>query len=443
MARVLLVSLRSPFMDSDRVFPPIGLLQLQSCLIEAGHDVQVVDDFDPEDVPTVYSGFDVAGFSVMTPQGKDSIRALGLFKEAHPETVAVIGGPHATHYLADVEAQPWDFIVPADGERAIVKIADWVDAGREPGGLPRVIREQLRPDEMNATPLPARAWDFLGRYHYELDGLRTTTMLTTRGCPMGCRFCEDRRTTVRHYDIDRVVREIEEVKALGFGAVMFFDDIFLMIPKRTAELTAAIAPLGIKYRCFAHANTLREEMARQAAASGCVEIGFGCEHASQKILDVIGKGVKTSDNEVFLERCKRHGIRVKAFFIVGLPGENHETLAELEDFIARHIRSGALADFDLSLYFPYQGTYIRENLEEFDLQVTGDLDVALGYYKGHAGAAEAVVRTVALSAEELKDAKERIYKAYNPRFKARSATPAEADLVLPSSVRDPGSTHGA
>ena len=418
MARVLLVSLRSPFMDSDRVFPPIGLMQLKSCLDAAGHETTLVDDFDPEDVPWVYGGYDVAGFSVMTPQGRDAVRALELMRKYHPNTINVIGGPHALHYLDEVEKHPWDYIVPADGERAIVQIAD-VHSQHCHGAirLERIIRDQLSTQDMNKTPRPWRAQQFIGAYDYRLDGLRTTTLLTTRGCPMGCKFCEDRRTTVRHYEVDRVVKEIEDAKAVGFGAIMFFDDIFAMIPQRTAELTAAIKPLGIKYRCFAHANTLKEEMAAQLADSGCVEIGFGCEHAHQKMLDTIGKGVKVAHNEEFLARCQRHGIRVKAFFIVGLPGEDHETLATLEEFIARHTDAGTLSDFDLSVYYPYRGTYIRENLDEFDLQVSGEIDASLGYYKGVEGSAEVVIRTAALTGQEIQEAKERIYRTYNRRFK--------------------------
>lgn len=413
MARVLLVSLRSPFLDSDRVFPPIGLLQLKACLDEAGHDTDLVDDFDPRDVPTLYGGYQVVGFSVMTPQGRDAAAALELFRHHHPGTRTVIGGPHALHYFDEVERQPWDYIVPADGERAIVNIADATD---QQVGITRVMRDQLSEEQMNGTPRPWRAPSFLRRYNYRLEDRNTTTLLTTRGCPMGCKFCEDRRTKVRHYEIPRVLAEIADAREAGFGAIMFFDDIFAMIPERTRALTDAIRPLDIRYRCFAHANTLRETMAEQLASSGCVEIGFGCEHASQKMLDVIGKGVRTAHNEEFLARCARYGIRVKAFFIVGLPGENRDTLAELEAFIARHTAAGTLFDFDVTVYMPYRGTYIRDNLSEFDIEIVGDID-ALGYYKGKEGRAEVVVRTSALSGEDLAAAKDHIYRTYNRRFR--------------------------
>lgn len=410
MARVLLVSLRSPFLDSDRVFPPIGLLQLKACLDAAGHECNVDDD--PVLEPAYFDqGYDVIGFSVMTPQGQDARKALQALRSLPKPPKAVIGGPHALHYTDQVVEDPWDYIVRGDGERAIVQIANGET-------LPRVSTDQLSEDDMNATPRPWRDARWLQKYRYTLEGHRCTTMLTTRGCPMGCTFCEDRRTRVRHYAPARVREEIEDVMAAGFGSIMFFDDIFAMIPKRTKELTDLIRPYDLRYRCFAHANTLREDMAAQLASSGCVEIGFGCEHASQKILDTIGKGVKVHHNEEFLDRCKRHGIRVKAFFIVGLPGENHDTLRELEEFIARHTEAGTLYDFDATVYFPYRGTHIRDNLGQYDLQIAGEADSALGYYKGQQGSAEVVISTSALSGEEIREAKERIYRTYNRRFRS-------------------------
>lgn len=420
MSRIYLVSLRSPFLDDDRVFPPIGVMQLKSCLDEAGHETFVDDDFDFDRIER-YADADVVAFSVMTPQGAQAETARQRLRALAPRAKLVIGGPHALHYTEQVLPHDWDHIVRGDGERDLVRIANGET-------LDRVLSDQLTEEEMNATPLPWRDAKWLHRYQYKLDGRPGTTMLTTRGCPMGCAFCEDRRTKVRHYTPRRVERELEQITAAGFGSVMFFDDIFAMIPKRTQALTDVLRPFKLAYRCFAHANTLREDMARMMAETGCVEVGFGCEHASQKILDVIGKGVKAAQNEELLARCKRYGIRVKAFFIVGLPGEDQQTLLELERFIARHVESGALHDFDLSVYFPYRGTLIRDQISEYDMQVTGDLDAALGYYKGQSGAAEVVIRTAALSAEDIRSAKEYLYRRYNRRFAGQ--TPPERPACM-------------
>lgn len=420
MAKVVLVGLRSPFLDNDKVFPPIGLLTLKAVVEAGGHECIVEDEFHFDDLGR-YADADVVGFSVMTPQGRDATKALHMLRRACSKPKIVIGGPHALHYTEEVAREPWDYIVRADGERAILRIAN----GRE---RDRIISEQLPEEEMNEYPRPWRTREFLDRYAYSLDGVRGTTLLTTRGCPMGCTFCEDRRTKVRHYSIPRVQSEIEDVIDTGHGSIMFFDDIFAMLPKRNKELTDMIRPYGLKYRCFAHANTLREEMAEQLATSGCVEVGFGCEHASQKILDTIGKGVKVHQNEEFLARCKRHGIRVKAFFIVGLPGENHETLAELEEFIARHTDDETLYDFDATVYFPYRGTHIRDNAEQYDIQITGEIDSVLGYYKGREGSAEVTIRTSALSGDEIREAKERIYRTYNKRFRNFAKVESSAQI---------------
>lgn len=408
MQNVLLVALRSPFMDSDRVFPPLGILYLKSFLLQFNYQVDIEDDPTFAKVAT-WKDYDLIGFSVMTPQGRDANLFLHEIKQRWPNKICVIGGPHALHYTDEVEQEPWDYIVRGDGEHDLLKILQ--------GKMEkRISTTQASIDEMNNFPLPYRDREFLHRYQYILDGEKTTTLMTSKGCCMGCNFCEDRRTPMRNYTIDRVYNECKEIKSLGFNGAMAFDDILLMLPKRTIEMFSRLKELDMKFRGFAHANTLKPAMAQAFKDGGGVEVGFGCEHAAQKILDVIDKGVKTHHNELFLQTCRDVGLRVKAFFMLGLPGEDWDTIKELEEFIAKHTENGNLYDFDCAIFYPYKGTYIRQHIEKFDIEIVKSID-SLGYYKGKDGQAEAIVRTKALTSEEIKHEKERIYRTYNKRFK--------------------------
>ena len=95
--------------------------------------------------------------------------------------------------------------------------------------------------------------------------------------------------------------------------------------------------------------------------------------------------------------------------MLGLPGESRETIKETEKFIA----NSGVDDFDLAIYYPYKGIRIRDRINEYDLFF--DEGSAIGYYKGKLGKAEAVVRTSALSAEEIENEKERIFKKYKAK----------------------------
>jgi hypothetical protein len=62
-------------------------------------------------------------------------------------------------------------------------------------------------------------------------------------------------------------------------------------------------------------------------------------------------------------------------------------------------------DFDITIYFPYRGTTIRDAIDrksgDFDLQINGDPDMIEGFYKGRKGNAQAIVRTSSLTSAEI------------------------------------------
>lgn len=66
------------------------------------------------------------------------------------------------------------------------------------------------------------------------------------------------------------------------------------------DLFPVITKHDIFYRCFGHARSMDEGMAKMLSESGCIEIGFGAESGSQKILDLIDKKTKVEDNIKFI-----------------------------------------------------------------------------------------------------------------------------------------------
>ncbi len=399
--RVLFVTPRSAFLDSDRVFPPLGILYLKGVLNEAGVYSEIEDGFDFKNIEK-YRDFSHICISCVTPQRSEAEMILKKVKEFFPSQKVIIGGPHAVFYTDDCATLDYDYIVVGDGEKAVIDILS--------GQGKRIINKNLSAPEMNSMPLPFRSNDFLDKYQYSLNGLKTTTMVTSRGCPFNCGFCEHAKTTVRYYNPERIKKELAQIAELGYGAVMFFDDLFAVSQKRIDSLCEVIKPFGIKFRCFGHVKRMTSKMAESLAKAGCVETGVGMESGSQKILDLVKFPTPTTEESCkYIKICHSFGIRVKAFFMLGLPGESRETIKETERFIA----NSGIDDFDLAIYYPYKGTRIRNRIGEYDLFF--DEGDAIGYYKGKFGKAEAVVRTSALSAEEIKNERERIFKKYKKK----------------------------
>ena len=410
--RVALVSCRSPFLDGDRIYPPLGIMYLDSAIRTASPSshVDLIDDFDQIQSRDAVS-YDAIGISIMTPQRADAERIKRLARLFNPRVRTIGGGPHVKHYTNDMQHEGgWDVLVPNDGERAVLQ-AIFEDHP------PHLINDYIGKSagfSLIQPPDRLRHANFLANYNYSLQGKKSTTMLTARGCPEQCTFCEDSETTVRRTPQATVERELDEMVELGYKGVYIFDDIFAMSPSFVKPIGEALQARGLIYRANGQARYFTKQgdnLAKLMADTGCVEMAFGFESGSQKILDLAQKRTTIKQNYQSVEYAQRHGINVKGFVMLGLPGETWETMQETEAFI----RDAGMNDFQLAVYFPYRGTKIRESIEReesIDMILTGD---GLGAYGQKGGKTETVVRTDALRPCDIELFRDYLVDKYKPK----------------------------
>lgn len=196
---------------------------------------------------------------------------------------------------------------------------------------------------------------------------------------------------------DNVIAEIRQLKAMGFPAIMFYDDEFNINHKRTMEVVEAIKGENIKWRCFIKANLFNEEQAKVFAAAGCWETCTGVESGSDAILKAIKKKSTVADNTRARQLCKKYGIRFKAFAMIGHAGETEETA----DATRRWLLENKPDEFDLSVYTPYLGTPVVEKPELFDIKFNLHYDKEEFFYKGKPGEYQANASTSKLSAQRI------------------------------------------
>lgn len=393
MKKIALFVPRSNFLASDRVMPPLALLYLKSFLEERNYHAELHDD--PDNFPMEeLKHFDLIGYSCTTPQSYGAIAHCHKVKQQYPDKPTVIGGPHATYYYEELLTDlSFDHIVSGEGEFALLGILE----GKTTDRLVKV--PKMSEMTMNNTPIPWRTKDFLRSYTYHIDGVRATTAVVGRYCPMGCKFCESRKSGLALYTPERIEKELLDIKNnCGFNAIMYYDDIFAVNLKRVKELCKVIKPHNIYFRCFAHARSFSYEMAEVLAEAGCRAVCWGAESGHQQILDVVGKGTRVEDNYRMAEAILNAGMKATAFCMIGLPGENLETIAATEKFIATFSTHENFS-FDYTIYYPFKKTYIRENLHDYDLMV--HKDHSLGYYKGKGGDSECLISTAALQPDDI------------------------------------------
>jgi anaerobic magnesium-protoporphyrin IX monomethyl ester cyclase len=375
---ICLIRCPSPFLIEDKAFPPLGLLSVGTVLKLAGHDVTI---WDGDDIPL---GFDAYGLGPTTPEYGYALH----IKEMLRDVKIVIGGPYATIQPQQCLDDGFSCVVVGDGE-TVADRAFTTDYG--------IIEGEDRP--LDEYPIPDRTLIDIKSYKNTLDGRLVTTIVTSKGCPYKCGFCCKNHCNVRLRSAEKVIEEVEYLYDLGYRALMYSEDIFIINRKRAEAVFNRMHELGIISRCLVRADVVTKygsDFTDMMAANGCVEVGMGIESGSDTILKIANKGESVATIKKAIRMLKASGIRVKGFFIVGLPGESYETLNETKQFLDEM----QLDDIDCKIFQPYLGSPIFDNREKYDIDWK-EVPLKDQFYKGRPGEYAGTICTSALTTAQI------------------------------------------
>ena len=212
-----------------------------------------------------------------------------------------------------------------------------------------------------------------------------------RGCPFRCTFCAQ---VAGKYVMRSPERVAEELAQIDSKDVIFYDDTLTASPSWLTRLHDCIKAAGINkcFRCSTRADKITDRVAEMLASMGFQEVCIGVESGSQKILDVLNKRTTPAQNADAIRILKRHGMSVKAFIMVGSPGESDETMGETYDWITENQPD----KIGLYIFRPLPGCDIYEHPERYDIKFE-KYDFPGMFYGGHREEMEAHVSTSALS----------------------------------------------
>ncbi len=164
----------------------------------------------------------------------------------------------------------------------------------------------------------ADAWRS-GRFAYPI--------MTSLGCPYGCRFCA---AAGRRWAPRSPAGCADELRAAAdrwsIASFSVMDDVFNHDRDRTLAFCDAVAPLGLSWFCNngLRADRFDPEVAREMRAAGCRHVSFGVETTDEAILRAIRKGEKVEDIERAIAASHEAGLPAAGFFLIGLPGSTFE-----------------------------------------------------------------------------------------------------------------------
>jgi radical SAM superfamily enzyme YgiQ (UPF0313 family) len=210
-------------------------------------------------------------------------------------------------------------------------------------------REQIR----DLDALPRRAYELFPMDRYPLH-----RMVTTRGCPYKCAWCNS--SSIWHYNYrstspENMVEEIEFLfNTYGKKIVVFGDNSFNADPARLEKFCDLLLErkLDILWSASIRADTMTRELAKKMKRAGCYNAAIGVESANNDILKQIGKAATIEKIHAGMKMLREAGIETMAQYVIGNPGETPETFQETVDF-AKH--SGS--DFtNFYTVLPFKGT---------------------------------------------------------------------------------------
>jgi radical SAM superfamily enzyme YgiQ (UPF0313 family) len=362
---------------------PIGLAYIAAVLERDGCDVRVVDclvsQYTAEKIRKAVGEHqpDIVGTTSVTLNYPVASEILRYCKEASPDAVTVIGGPHVTFRpLETLTEAPWiDVVVRGEGEQTVLeivrrrKLEDIAGiAYRAPEGI-RLTKDRELITDLDALPLPARHLFPLSKY---LALGCHCSLVAGRGCPFNCVFCVGSKMggrRARYRDPRLIADEVETAIGYGFTEINFEDDLLTLNHDHVRTFCDEILSRGLRFNwsAFSRADTVNAEILPRMNAAGCTWLLYGVESGNQAILDRAKKKITLDRIRQGVELAKEHGIEVMASFIIGLPGETRETLQDTVDF-AREL--GAFYGFNVLAPFP--GTEVWERAAEYGIEILTD-----------------------------------------------------------------------
>ncbi len=270
-----------------------------------------------------------------------------LIKEASSVPVA-IGGNYITQNKSDFMNHPeifgeyCDYIMLGDGERAIIEMAEYIDGSR---GIEQVSNLMyLSNGAAVVNPLPKEikfnelAYADFGDLDFSLyfSPLTVIPMQLSKGCYWGkCTFCDyyygQQCYSVKH--IPDVISEIKHfIKNYGVKHFLFIDEA--IPPAYYSSLADAVIENGLDIFFYSfvrlEAGFTKEVLDKLYKAGFRIGL-WGYEAWSERIMQMMNKGIDVSGRMDILRDASEAGIWNNVLFIMGYPTETYE---EIEKTIA-------------------------------------------------------------------------------------------------------------
>ncbi|WP_439881286.1 B12-binding domain-containing radical SAM protein [Pontibacter sp. MBLB2868] len=346
---------------------------------------------------------DVVGFSIPFPGNLyGGLRLAQYIKQKYPHIKTAMGGGYPNTELRSLREPRLfkyiDFVTLDDGEGPWLKLLEYLQEEREQEKLQRTFLlsdgqvqyiNGCQDADISHTEVGTPDYsdlqlsnylsviDVINPMHRLWSDGRWNKLTIAHGCYWKrCSFCDITLDYINRYDVapatllvDRIEQIIAQTGQTGFH---FVDEAAPPAPLR--DMAIELIRRGVKISWWGNIRfekTFTPDLCRLLAASGCIAVSGGLEVASDRLLDLMEKGVSIGQVARVTDSFTQAGIMVHAYLMYGFPTQTtQETMDSLEVvrqlFLNNVIQSGYWHRFSMTAHSP-----VGKNPEKYNVVKVG------------------------------------------------------------------------
>ena len=386
MLKVYFVNPKSGLEDFSYELP-LNICQLISCIRDEEFikQINVIDfelnGYDESLINSVENSTEcIFCIPIYTYYSEETIKLCKTIKSLKGSVKIIVGGPHATLDGENIlsKNKEIDYILQGEGDFSLPQLLRAINDSSVYDGINGLIyrdkanniiktKEFDRIDDISNLPLQTKGFEYfdLGKIR---DKIGFLPYISSRGCCYKCIFCSSSniwKRKLKLIPVPTVLKEVEQIKTLGFNYINFRDDFFTANNEWLDSLLLGLKDLDMVWGCETRIDAVHDDLLAKMRESGCKLLRFGIESFNQKSLDAIGKKFKADLAVENLKKVIKMGFEeIRCSFMVGIPGESVDDVKNTVS-ICRELKPMKSRFWALA---PVIGTEIYNNMDKYGIK---------------------------------------------------------------------------
>lgn len=281
----------------------------------------------------------------------------------------VLGGPHVSVAKGAVfNDSQLDYAVKKEGEYGLLGLLNAMNKGKDDFSdisnliwkrNGEIVENKDMPFIDNLDEIPFPDYSLFEIEKYVSTQLRTTAIITSRGCPYRCTYCSTLLSMGRNFrkrSAENVFSEIKQRYDEGYREFDINDDCFSLDIERANKIFDLVIDSGLsmRFKCYNgfRVDRITPELLSKMKKAGFYYLAFGCESGNQQVLDNIKKSITLDQVRRAVRLSREAGIDCCVNFIIGHPTETYAQALDTLNF-AKSLHCNYV---NFSNLIPYPGT---------------------------------------------------------------------------------------